>query len=320
MPERKAQHQGTAPKPTKCPACAGKAPTLTVPPGSGYCTRRGLRMGRAGRGGLACCLGVLFSSAAGSTYWPIAICCPSLGPFPSIVGGAHRPLTSPYPSSLSLPYLPYFPFLSLGRLCQRSPWFHCSVRGFLVSLLCVGSTQRRATALAVGQVCPSSHPKSAVWDPSPTAAFGPWDVHLRGLFPVGGTKQPSASSFPCLWRGGGGGYGPQTQEDRGSDPRNRTNLKGRHHHRNVAQQQREQSYRSLVNTHTKPYYHLRAQRLNTLVSSHMQVGTAGGAVIKKKKKTRSVQYALHWRLVGNRWQLVGNRWRLVGNRWRLVGN
>ena len=40
----------------------------------------------------------------------------------------------------------------------------------------------------------------------------------------------------------------------------------------------------------------------------------------KKKKTRSVQYALRWRLVGNRWQLVGNRWRLVGNRWWLVGN
>ena len=40
----------------------------------------------------------------------------------------------------------------------------------------------------------------------------------------------------------------------------------------------------------------------------------------KKKKTRSVQYALRWRPVGNRWRLVGNRWRLVCNRWRLVGN
>ena len=39
-----------------------------------------------------------------------------------------------------------------------------------------------------------------------------------------------------------------------------------------------------------------------------------------KKKTLSVQYALQWRLVGNRWQLVGNRWRLVGKRRRLVGN
>ena len=26
-----------------------------------------------------------------------------------------------------------------------------------------------------------------------------------------------------------------------------------------------------------------------------------------KKKTQSVQYALKWRLVGNRWRLVGNR-------------
>ena len=33
-----------------------------------------------------------------------------------------------------------------------------------------------------------------------------------------------------------------------------------------------------------------------------------------KKKTRSVQYALRWRLVGNRWQLVGNGWQLEGNR------
>ena len=40
----------------------------------------------------------------------------------------------------------------------------------------------------------------------------------------------------------------------------------------------------------------------------------------EKKKTRSVQYALRWRPVGNRWRLVGNRWRLVCNRWRLVGN
>ena len=39
-------------------------------------------------------LGVLFSSAAGGAYWPIAIGCPSLGPFPSIGGGAHRLLTA----------------------------------------------------------------------------------------------------------------------------------------------------------------------------------------------------------------------------------
>ena len=39
-----------------------------------------------------------------------------------------------------------------------------------------------------------------------------------------------------------------------------------------------------------------------------------------KKKTRSVQYTLRWRPVGNRWPLVCNRWRLVCNRWRLVCN
>ena len=57
-----------------------------------------------GAGGLACRLGVLFSSAAGGAYWPIAIHCPSLGPFPSIGGGAHRPLTTLCTSSSSLPY------------------------------------------------------------------------------------------------------------------------------------------------------------------------------------------------------------------------
>ena len=105
-------------------------------------------------GGLACSLGVLFSSAAGGAYWPIAIRCPSLGPCTSIGGGAHRPLTTLCPSSSSLPYpslstslsfpLAFpsidrgvhrshhsFPFLSFGRLCQRSP------RTFPVSLLCV---------------------------------------------------------------------------------------------------------------------------------------------------------------------------------------
>ena len=40
-----------------------------------------------------------------------------------------------------------------------------------------------------------------------------------------------------------------------------------------------------------------------------------GAVMKKKTKTRSVQYALRWLLVGNRWRLVGNQWQLEGNCW-----
>ena len=70
-------------------------------------------MPRVGWGGLVCLHGVLFSSAAGGAYWPIAICCPSLGPFPSICGGAHRPLTTLSPSSSSLPIFPSllpFPF------------------------------------------------------------------------------------------------------------------------------------------------------------------------------------------------------------------
>ena len=33
----------------------------------------------------------VFSSAAGGACWPIATSCPSLGPSPSIGGGAHRP-------------------------------------------------------------------------------------------------------------------------------------------------------------------------------------------------------------------------------------
>ena len=68
-----------------------------------------------GGGGLACSLGVLFSSAAGGAHRPIATYCPSLGPFASTGGGAHRPLTTLCPSSLC------FPFLSLGWSCKRSP-------------------------------------------------------------------------------------------------------------------------------------------------------------------------------------------------------
>ena len=39
-------------------------------------------------------LGVMISCAAGGACWPIAIRCPSLGPFPSIGSGAHRLLTT----------------------------------------------------------------------------------------------------------------------------------------------------------------------------------------------------------------------------------
>ena len=99
------------------------------------------------------------------------------------------PLPSPFPSlglSLCRPPCPSasphsFPSLTLGRLCQRSP------RTCPVSLLCVESTQRKANAIAVGQVRPSGHPKPAVRYLSPTAAGGPWDGHLRGRFPDGGT-------------------------------------------------------------------------------------------------------------------------------------
>ena len=101
--------------------------------------------------------------------------------FPSIGGGAHRPLTTLCPSSSSLPN----PSLSTSL---SFPLVGCAngATGLPVSLLSVGSTQRRVTALAVGQVRPSGHPKPAVRNPSPTAAFEPRDVHLQGLFPDGG--------------------------------------------------------------------------------------------------------------------------------------
>ena len=42
-----------------------------------------------GAGDLACRHSALFSLAASGAYWPIAIHCPSLGPFPSIGSGVH---------------------------------------------------------------------------------------------------------------------------------------------------------------------------------------------------------------------------------------
>ena len=104
----------------------------------------------------------------------LALTFPLPSPFPSLVLSLCRP---PCPSAS--PHS--FPSLSLGRLCQRSP------RTYPVSLLCVESTQRKANAFAVGQVRPSGHPKPAVRYLSPTAAGGPWDGHLRGRFPDGGT-------------------------------------------------------------------------------------------------------------------------------------
>ena len=110
--------------------------------------------------------------------------CPLYFPFLSLGLSLHRarcPSASHHSVSflfflLAQSFPLYFPFLSLGRLCQRSP------RTFPISLLCVESTGRNATTLAVGQVRPSSHPKPAVRGLSPTAAFGPWDVQLRGPF------------------------------------------------------------------------------------------------------------------------------------------
>ena len=55
---------------------------------------------------------------------------------------SHRPVSFLCLLALSFPL--YFPFLSLGRLCQRSP------RTFPVSLLCVGSTQRTFALCGVG--------------------------------------------------------------------------------------------------------------------------------------------------------------------------
>ena len=108
---------------------------------------------------------------------------PYLLPFSYLGPSLHSrwcPSTSHHPVSflllLARSFPLYLPFLSLGRLCQHSP------RTFPVSLLSVNSTQRRATVLAVGEVCPSGHPKPAVRDPAPTAAFGPWDVHLQCPF------------------------------------------------------------------------------------------------------------------------------------------
>ena len=124
--------------------------------------------------------------------------CPSASHHPLTFLFLTFPLPSPFPSlglSLHRPWCPSasphsFPSHSLGRLCQRSP------RTCPVSLLCVESTQRKANAFAAGQVRPSGHLKPAVRYLSPTAACGPWDGHLRGRFPGGGTEQPFASKFP----------------------------------------------------------------------------------------------------------------------------
>ena len=95
------------PRALSSPPTHSTAPTPTCPFHSGLptgcCSRRNLPGG--GGGGWHVAFGVLFSSAAGGANRPIAIRCPSLGPFPSVGGGAHRPLTALCPSSPSLAYL-----------------------------------------------------------------------------------------------------------------------------------------------------------------------------------------------------------------------
>ena len=63
--------------------------------------------------------------------WPIATYCPSLGPFPSVGGGAHRPLTTLCPSS-PLAYLSLSTSLPFPLCANGTPGlslFHCSVSG-----------------------------------------------------------------------------------------------------------------------------------------------------------------------------------------------
>ena len=86
------------------------------------------------RGGGFRHVGVLFSSAAGGAYWPIAICCPSLGPFPSVGSGAYRPLTALCPSSPSLAYPSLstslsFPLVGCANAAPGLSPFPCSVSG-----------------------------------------------------------------------------------------------------------------------------------------------------------------------------------------------
>ena len=75
------------------------------------------------RGVLACRHRVLFWSAAGGAHWPIAIRRPSLGPFPSVGAGAHRPLATPVSLLflLGLFFPLNFPFISRGLSLHR-PW------------------------------------------------------------------------------------------------------------------------------------------------------------------------------------------------------
>ena len=135
--------------------------------------------------------------------WTLSFCrrrCPS---------ASHRPV--PFLFFLGLSFPLYLPFLSLGRLCRRSP------RNFPVSLRRVGSTRRRATSRAVGQGRPSGHPKPAVWDPIPNGGFWALGCPLAGSIPrrghrwAGGWKGPAPGTGGVWGRTGCGYAGPKPQ-------------------------------------------------------------------------------------------------------------
>ena len=73
-----------------------------------------------------------------------------------------------------LPFLHPLPFLSLVRLCQ---W---STRTVCVPLLCVGSTRRGATALAIGLGVSKRTPHARKGGGSPKPASGPPSWGRRG--------------------------------------------------------------------------------------------------------------------------------------------
>ena len=128
-----------------------------------------------------------------SAVVPISLSPPrALPPCPILPSPLPFPFPWPFPPSavvsIGLSPLLRFPF-PWSVVPTEPPDLPC------FTSLCVESTQRKATAFAVGQVRASDHPKLAVKYLSPTAAGGPWDVYLWARFPDGGT---------C---GVGGGYG-----------------------------------------------------------------------------------------------------------------
>ena len=160
--------------------------------------------------------------ACGGAYWPLALepsAMTSRHPYycghpPAWGGGAGGPLIhqSCLLTSLAYPHTPTHPLPFPREVVPRSP------RTVPVPLLRVRSTRRRATALAVGHVRPGRHPNTGGGDPSPTAAFGPQDVHLRGSPPGRGRGGGiTTSDLPFLapsppWaehQRGNGGYACQ---------------------------------------------------------------------------------------------------------------